>query len=187
MAFRWRAEDSPLIVVFGSSLPSSTKKTSKFRTYIGSVVIYQCMPTFWFDICFGRWLTDRKRLHLNEVDYPPYRTTNYRVSCTWASKLRSEIVWHRFPAFIRRLMSYIAVRKLFLKTSPNFSSRFRGSACFWQSPDILKKSENSEMRTQTKSSCHLKYINIHRYVSSLESIMQHTLYLDIKCFDYKLE
>ena len=57
-------------------------------------------------------------------------------------KLCSEIVWHRFfavPAFIRRFRPYIAVRKLFLNTSPNFSSRFRGSACFWQSPDILRK------------------------------------------------
>ena len=27
MAFRWRADDGPLLVVFGSSLPSSTKKT----------------------------------------------------------------------------------------------------------------------------------------------------------------
>ena len=26
MAFHWRADDGPLIVVFGSSLPSSTKK-----------------------------------------------------------------------------------------------------------------------------------------------------------------
>ena len=26
MAFRWRADDGPLLVVFGSSLPSSTKK-----------------------------------------------------------------------------------------------------------------------------------------------------------------
>ena len=58
------------------------------------------------------------------------------------AKLRSEIVWHRFfavPAFICRFRSYIAVRMLFLKTSPNFSSRFRGCACFWQSPDILGK------------------------------------------------
>ena len=29
MAFRWRADDDPLIVVLGSSLPSSTKKTKK--------------------------------------------------------------------------------------------------------------------------------------------------------------
>ena len=29
MAFRWRADDGPLKVVFGSSLPSSTKKTLK--------------------------------------------------------------------------------------------------------------------------------------------------------------
>ena len=59
-----------------------------------------------------------------------------------STKLCSEIVWHRFfavPAFIRRFRSYIAVRKLFLNTSPNFSSRFRSSACFWQSPDILRK------------------------------------------------
>ena len=28
MAFRWRADDVPLIVVLGSSLPSSTKKTT---------------------------------------------------------------------------------------------------------------------------------------------------------------
>ena len=49
-------------------------------------------------------------------------------------KLRSEIVWHRFfavPAFIRRFRYCIAVRKLFLKTSPNFSSWFHGSLCFW--------------------------------------------------------
>ena len=58
------------------------------------------------------------------------------------TKLRSEIVWHRFfavPAFMRRFWPYIAVRKLFLKTSPNFSSGFRGSACIWQSPDFLEK------------------------------------------------
>ena len=29
MAFRWRVDDGPLIVVFGSSLPSSTKKPKK--------------------------------------------------------------------------------------------------------------------------------------------------------------
>ena len=29
MAFRWRADDGPLIVVLGSSLPSSTKKKKK--------------------------------------------------------------------------------------------------------------------------------------------------------------
>ena len=29
MAFRWRADGSPLIVVFGSSLPSLTKKEKK--------------------------------------------------------------------------------------------------------------------------------------------------------------
>ena len=29
MAFRWRAHDGPLIVVLGSSLPSSTKKKTK--------------------------------------------------------------------------------------------------------------------------------------------------------------
>ena len=48
------------------------------------------------------------------------------------TKLRSEIVWHRFfvvPAFTRRFRSCIAVRKLFSKTSPNFSSRFHGSVC----------------------------------------------------------
>ena len=48
------------------------------------------------------------------------------------TKLRSEIVWHRFfvvPAFIRRFRSCIAVRKLFLKTSPNFYSRLHGSVC----------------------------------------------------------
>ena len=70
-------------------------------------------------------------------------------------KLRSEILWHRFfavPAFIRRFRHYIAVRKLFLKASSNFSSRFRRSACFWQSPHILRKSENLEMRPHTKSS-----------------------------------
>ena len=69
--------------------------------------------------------------------FPPLYTHE-----VWGIKLRSEIVWHRFfavPALIRRFRSYIAVRKLFLNTSPNFSSRFRGSACFWQSPDILRK------------------------------------------------
>ena len=68
-------------------------------------------------------------------------------------KRRSEIVWHRFfavPGFMCRFRSYIAVRKLFLKTSSNFSSRLCDSACFWQSPDILRKSEISEMRPQTK-------------------------------------
>ena len=29
MAFRWRADDGPLIVIFGSSHPSSTKKQQK--------------------------------------------------------------------------------------------------------------------------------------------------------------
>ena len=58
------------------------------------------------------------------------------------SKLRSEIVWHRFfevPAFICQFRAYIAVRKLLVYTSPNFSSRFCGCASFWQSPDILGK------------------------------------------------
>ena len=58
------------------------------------------------------------------------------------SKLRSEIVWHRFfavPAFIRHFRSYIAVRKLLVLASPNFSSRFCACASFWQSPDILGK------------------------------------------------
>ena len=68
-----------------------------------------------------------------------------QYSCCLSTKLRSEIVWHRFfavPAFMRNFRSYIAVRKLLLETSPNFSSRFRGSACFWQSPDILRKIRN---------------------------------------------
>ena len=63
-----------------------------------------------------------------------------------ASKLRSEIVWHRFfavPAFICRFRSYIAMRKLFLKTSHNFSSRFRACACVWLSSDIFEKSRNT--------------------------------------------
>ena len=94
-------------------------------------------------------------------------------------KLRSEIVWHRFfavPAFMRRFRYYIAVRKLFLKTSPNFSSRFRDSACFWQRPDILRKSEISEMRPQTKSSWRWLPHKIHQYSSicftSLEDIFK---------------
>ena len=29
MAFRWRADDDPLFVVFGSSLPSTAKKQAK--------------------------------------------------------------------------------------------------------------------------------------------------------------
>ena len=33
MAFRWRADDDPLIVVLGSSLPSSTKKKRKKKLY----------------------------------------------------------------------------------------------------------------------------------------------------------
>ena len=32
MTFRWRADDGPLIEVFGSSLPSSTKKTCQSWT-----------------------------------------------------------------------------------------------------------------------------------------------------------
>ena len=72
-----------------------------------------------------------------------------------SNKLNSEIVWHRFfsvPAFICRFRSRIAVRKFFLKASPYFSSRFHGSLYFWQSPDILGKTHNSETRPQTKSS-----------------------------------
>ena len=61
-------------------------------------------------------------------------------------------VFFAVPAFIHRLRSCIAVRKLFLKPSPNFSSRFHGSLCFWQSPDIFEKPNNSEIRPQTKSS-----------------------------------
>ena len=68
--------------------------------------------------------------------------------CVWAGKMQkafnlcSEIVWHRFfavPAFIRHLRSYIAARKFFLKTSPNYSSMFWACARFWQSHDILGK------------------------------------------------
>ena len=73
---------------------------------------------------------------------PNERAKRRRYNGARNIKLRSEIVWHRFFAvsdFTRRFRSYIAVRKLFLKTSPNFSSRFRDSACFWQSPDILRK------------------------------------------------
>ena len=35
MAFRWRADDGPLTVVFGSSHPSSTKKTTKKNVKVG--------------------------------------------------------------------------------------------------------------------------------------------------------
>ena len=69
-------------------------------------------------------------------------TPNKEKTESMLNKLRSEIVWDRLfaaPAFIRRSRSHSAVRKLFLKTSPNFSSMFRGSACFWQSPDIPRK------------------------------------------------
>ena len=34
MVFRWRAEDGPLIVVLGSSLPSSTKKKKKKKNIV---------------------------------------------------------------------------------------------------------------------------------------------------------
>ena len=87
------------------------------------------------------------------------------------SKLRSEIVWHRFfavPAFICRFRSCIAVRKLFLKTSPNFSSMFHGSVCFWQSPGILGKPQKCANRpSPVDDDCHIKYINIHQYASRL--------------------
>ena len=33
MAFRWWADDGPFVVVFGSSLPSSSKKTNKQKTF----------------------------------------------------------------------------------------------------------------------------------------------------------
>ena len=68
------------------------------------------------------------------------RHKQVKSELTLSTKLRSEIIWHRFfavPAFIRRFRSCIAVRKLFLQTSPNFSSRFHDSLCVWQSPDIL--------------------------------------------------
>ena len=40
---------------------------------------------------------------------------------------------------ICRFRFCISVRKLLSKTSPNFSSRFHGTVCVWQSPDILGK------------------------------------------------
>ena len=72
-----------------------------------------------------------------------------KISKPKLSKLRSEIVWHRFfavPAFIRRFRSHIAVRKLLVYTSPNFSSSFCTCESFWQSPDILGKIEKHASR-----------------------------------------
>ena len=84
----------------------------------------------WIFICLGSILTNNRSVR------------RYTIYMFVRLKLRSEIVWHRFfavPAFIRRFRSYIAARNLFLKTSPNFSSRFWGNTRFWQSPDILRK------------------------------------------------
>ena len=82
-----------------------------------------------------------------------YKTGLRMRIIAFSIKLRSEIVWHRFfavPALICHFRSYIAVRKLFLKTSPNFSSRFCACARFWQSPDILGKIKNLRI-SQTKT------------------------------------
>ena len=47
MAFRWRADDGPLIVIFGSSLQSPTKKSCQSWTPSGK--------TFWICTCIRRY------------------------------------------------------------------------------------------------------------------------------------
>ena len=46
MAFRWRAEDGPFIVVFGSSIPSSTKKSYQIRTPSDKTLDPRIIPLF---------------------------------------------------------------------------------------------------------------------------------------------
>ena len=91
-------------------------------------------------LSFGLITISRRTVLLIKITFLKYLAfKSYSIN---RLKLHSEIVWHRFftvSAFIRRFRSYIAVRKLFLKTSPNVSSRFRGCGCFWQGPDILRK------------------------------------------------
>ena len=48
MAFRWRAYDGPFIAVFGSFIPSSTKKNKKTLTY---QVWTPSDKTFWIFAC----------------------------------------------------------------------------------------------------------------------------------------
>ena len=47
MAFRWRADDGPFIVVFGSFLPSSTKKQNKKKRQSWT----PSDKTFWIRAC----------------------------------------------------------------------------------------------------------------------------------------
>ena len=83
-------------------------------------------------------------------------------------------MWHHLfanLAFTRRFRPYIAKRKFFLNTSPNFSSRFHGSTCSWQSANILGENQKCAQRlSPVDDDCHIKYIIIHRYASRLLSL-----------------
>ena len=62
MAFRWRADDGPLMVVLGSSLPSSTKKKQKKKKRCQSWIPSD--KTFWYRACLPPLLCS---LYLNAI------------------------------------------------------------------------------------------------------------------------
>ena len=73
---------------------------------------------------------------LNELEYPPHSTTNYRFSCTWASKLKLyNVVTTLAPSFfICFFLILLGYRESMDRSDPITDYRV---SCPWASENIL--------------------------------------------------
>ena len=61
MAFRWRVDDGPFIVVFGISIPSSTKKKKRYQVWTPSdKTFWICAWHILYNICMKIWNLSNK-------------------------------------------------------------------------------------------------------------------------------
>ena len=83
MAFRWRAVDGPLIVVFGSFLSSSLIKLKKQQQKKRCQSWTSSGKTFWICACSWNCIMGQKIKHFNDSGGSSHVRTKYMATCNF--------------------------------------------------------------------------------------------------------